>query len=145
MRVLHSRLTEPSCEDKLHARHDMSTMQTIDGIYAVGKAIGNALISDGGLQSSSDAHTGPDLTYRWPPVDEESRTAVEKQLGDSVSIYDNGGIFGKFEKAWKNYHGLPESYALLHNSGTNALQAIYFAIQVQPGDEVCRSTRLVLS
>ena len=120
-------------------------MQTVDEIYAVGRAVGNATIGDGGLQSSSDAHSAPDLTYRWPPVDEGSGRAVQKQLQDSVSIYDNGGIFGKFEKAWEKRHGLPESYSLLHNSGTNALQALYFAIQLQPGDEVCRSTRLILS
>jgi hypothetical protein len=46
---------------------------------------------------------------------------VEKQLQESVSIYDNGGIFGEFERAWKKHHGLTESFALLHNSGTNAL------------------------
>ena len=145
MRVFHARIAEPSSEYKLHACHDMSTMRTVDDIYAAGKAAGNAAISDGGLQSSSDASPAPDLTYRWPPVDEGSRRAVEKQLRDSVSIYDSGGIFGKFEQAWKRYHGLPESYTLLHNSGTNALQALYFAIQVQPGDEVCCSTHLILS
>ena len=119
-------------------------MQTVDAIYGAGKATGNARISDGGLQSSSDTQSTLDLTYRWPPVDDGSVKAVEKQLRDSVSIYDNGGIFGKFEKAWAKYHGLPNSYTLLHNSGTNALQALYFAIQVQPGDEVC-STDPILS
>ena len=145
MGEFHARLAEPSCEYQLHACHDMSTMQTVDDIYAVGRAAGNTDISGGGLQSSSDAHPAPDSTYRWPPVDEESGRAVEKQLRESVSIYDNGGIFGKFEKAWKKCHGLPESHTLLHNSGTNALQALYFAIQVQPGDEVCCSTHLIPS
>lgn len=144
MRVFHARVAEPSCEYKLHASHDMSTMQTVDGIYGAGTAVGNAPISDCGLQSSSATQSAPDLTYRWPPVDKGSVTAVEKQLRDNVSIYDNGGIFGKFEKAWKKRHGLPESYTLLHNSGTNALQALYFAIQAQPGDEVC-STNLILN
>ena len=120
-------------------------MQMVDDIYVAGRGVGNTAISDDGLQSSSDAHSVPNLIYRWPPVDERSRRAVEKQLQDSVSIYDNGGIFGKFEKAWKTYHGLPQSYTLLHNSGTNALQALYFAIQLQPGDEVCCSTHLILS
>ena len=145
MRVFHAGISEQPCEYKLHACQDMSTMQTVDDIYAAGRAVGKATISDGGLRSSTVAHSALDLTYHWPPLDEESGRAVQKQLRDSVSIYDNGGIFGKFEKAWKGCHGLPESYALLHNSGTNALQALYFAIQVQPGDEVCRSTRLILS
>ena len=145
MRVFHAGISKQTCEYKLHACQDMSTMQTVDDIYAVGRAVGNATIGDGGLQSLSDAHSAPDLTYRWPPVDEGSGRAVQKQLQDSVSIYDNGGIFGKFEKAWEKRHGLPESYALLYNSGTNALQALYFAIQVQPGDEVCLPTHLILS
>ena len=145
MRVFHARLAEPYCEYTLHARQDMSTMQTIDGIYTAGKANEDAPISDSGLRNSSDAQAGPDLAYRWPPVDKEVGRAVEKQLGDSVSIYGNDGIFGRFEEAWRNCHDLPESYTLLHNSGTNALQAVYFAIQVQPGDEVCCLTHLILS
>ena len=130
MRVFHTRLAGLSCEYKLYACHDMSTMQTVDNIYAAGRAVGNAAISDSHLQSSRNAYSAPNLTYYWPLVDEGGRRAVEKQLQDSVSIYDNGGIFGKFEKAWKKCHGLPKSYTLLHNSGTNALLALYFAIQV---------------
>ena len=143
MKVFHARITGPSCEYKLHACHDMRTMQTINDIYAAGRAAGNAIISDGSLQNLSGACSIPDLTYHWPPVDKISACTIEKQLRDSVSIYNNGGIFGKFEKAWKNYHSFPQSHTLLHNSRTNALQALYFAIQVQPGDEVCCETHSI--
>ena len=142
MRVFHAGITEQPCGYKVHPCQDMSTMQTMDDIYAAGRAIGNATISDGGLQSSSNAHSAPDLTCLWPPVNEGSGRAVQKQLQDSVSIHDSSEIFGKFEKAWKERHGLPNSYTLLHSSGRNALQALYFAIRVQPGDEVCRLTHL---
>ena len=145
MSVFHARLAEPSSEYKRHACHDMSTMQMVDDIYNAGRAVGNTDISGDGLQNSTSAHPAPDSTYRWPPVDEESGRAVEKQLRDSVSIYGNGGIFGEFENGWKKCHGLPESHTLLHNSGTNALQALYFAIQAQPGDEVCCSTHIIPS
>ena len=146
MSVFHARLAEPSSEYKRHACHDMSTMRTVDDIYAVGRAAGDTDGGGGGgLQSSTGAHPALDTTYRWPPVDEESGRAVEKQLRDSVSIYGNGGIFGEFENGWKKCHGLPESHALLYNSGTNALQALYFAMQAQAGDEVCGSTHPIPS
>ena len=142
MRVFHAGITEQPREFKLQVCQDMSTMQTVDDIYAAGRAAENATKGNDGLQSSSDAHSAPDLTYRWLPVNEGSGRAVQKQLQDSDSIYDNNGDFGKFEKAWKERHGLPNSYTLLHSSGRNAFQALYFAIRVQPGDEVCRSTHL---
>ena len=36
----------------------------------------------------------------------------------------------------KQVHQKPEWYSLLHNSGTNALQALYYGANFQPGDEV---------
>jgi hypothetical protein len=111
-------------------------MQTIDNIYDAASKIGDTSVRYGSLVDLSNTHSVPDCTYRWPLIDGEIANAVEKQLQESVSIYDNGGIFGEFERAWKKHHGLTESFALLHNSGTNALQALYFAAQLQPGDEV---------
>lgn len=48
----------------------------------------------------------------------------------------NSGIFNTLEQAWQDYHEMPESFTVQHNSETNALQALYFAARLQPGDEV---------
>jgi hypothetical protein len=122
---------------------DMATMQTIGNIYDAIRTTGDASISHGNLMDLNEADSVPDCTYRWPLIDEEIANAVEKQLRESVSIYDNGGVFGEFEHAWKKRHDLAESFALLHNSGTNALQALYFAAQFRPGDEVGAPPHLV--
>jgi len=76
------------------------------------------------------------LTMEWPIIDSDIKKAVSKQLQKDISIYDNGGIFEQFEKEFKDFHGVPSSYALLHNSGTNGLQALYFAAGLKPADEV---------
>jgi dTDP-4-amino-4,6-dideoxygalactose transaminase len=53
-----------------------------------------------------------------------------------ISIYGSGGVFHDFETEFKEFHGVPNSFALLHNSGSNALQSLYFAARFMPGDEV---------
>lgn len=68
------------------------------------RAAENATVSNGGLRSSTDAHSVLDRTYCWPLIEEDSIEAVKKQLQNSVSIYDNGKIFGKLEGAWKERH-----------------------------------------
>ncbi|KAK5635040.1 hypothetical protein RRF57_010752 [Xylaria bambusicola] len=110
-------------------------MRLIDNVYSKAQAYGSDAITFSDLQGSHTSSPLPDLSFHWPPVDSTSKKAVKEQIADCVSIYDNSGIFGKFEKAWREGHGVPDSFALLHNSGTNALQALYFAAQFQPGDE----------
>ncbi|KAL8926721.1 MAG: hypothetical protein Q9208_002795 [Pyrenodesmia sp. 3 TL-2023] len=61
---------------------------------------------------------------------------VLSQLHKDISIYGNGGVFKEFESEFKGYHGVPSLFALLHNSGTNALHALYFAPRFMPGHEV---------
>ncbi|KAL9046526.1 MAG: hypothetical protein Q9214_000659 [Letrouitia sp. 1 TL-2023] len=72
----------------------------------------------------------------WPKIDREVEEAVSQQLNEEISIYGNSGVFKVFETEFKNYHGANSSYALLHNSGTNALHALFFAAGLMPGDEV---------
>jgi hypothetical protein len=119
---------------------DMVTMQTIDKIYAKTRTIDNAKVVQNDQPGLGADQTAPDCRFHWPIIDDDIRDATQKQLEKSISIYGNGGIFGEFEQAWKDYHEQDESFALLHNSGTNALQALYFAAQFQPGDEVCSTT-----
>lgn len=115
---------------------DMLIMQTIDNIYASVGVDGNTSSHHSSIPDSGQAPSVPDCRFQWLVIDGGVISAVEKQSQESLSIYDNGGIFGKFEYAWKTYHDSGDSSALLHNSGTNALQALYFAAQFQPGDEV---------
>ncbi|KAL8840978.1 MAG: hypothetical protein Q9176_003550, partial [Flavoplaca citrina] len=76
------------------------------------------------------------LSMEWPIIDEALEKEMSNQLHTSISIYGNGGVFEDFEIEFKNYHDANCSYTLLHNSGTNALHALYFAAGLSPGDEV---------
>ncbi|KAI4160839.1 MAG: hypothetical protein LQ342_005364 [Letrouitia transgressa] len=76
------------------------------------------------------------LAMKWPKIDWEVSEAVSKQLNEKISIYGSGGVFKAFETEFKTYHGAKSSYALLHNSGTNALHALFFAAGLMPGDEI---------
>ena len=74
--------------------------------------------------------------YPWPRITSDVVKDVENQLQRSISIYNNSGIIGDFEMEFKRSHQRPDWHTLLHNSGTNALHALYFAAQFMPGDEV---------
>jgi dTDP-4-amino-4,6-dideoxygalactose transaminase len=75
-------------------------------------------------------------SYRfvWPKINKRIETAVLKQLRKSISIYDGGGIFSDFEKKFAAYH--KRRFALLCNSGTNAIHSMFVAADLHPGDEV---------
>jgi dTDP-4-amino-4,6-dideoxygalactose transaminase len=51
-------------------------------------------------------------------------------------MYGNGEVFTDFERFVAAFIGQPNWFTLLHNSGTNAIYALYFAASIQPGDEV---------
>lgn len=69
-----------------------------------------------------------------PKTTKEIENAVINQLHESISIYDNNGIFGKFEKEFADYHNA--KYGLTFSSGTAALWAMYEGINLKEGDEV---------
>ncbi|MGQ5264890.1 DegT/DnrJ/EryC1/StrS family aminotransferase [Micromonospora sp. ZYX-F-536] len=75
--------------------------------------------------------TGPEA---WPPIDDEVRAAVLRQLDESVSIYDRSGVLKDFEERFRRLPG--SRYALLTSSGTAALHSAYYALEIGPGDEV---------
>lgn len=138
MRAFHQTVSGLTPIDDYHSstHRDVVTMNTINAIYCTTGAIND---TTGILPSSTETEKVFHYNYCWPVINSEISNAVEEQLRESVSIYDSGGIIGRFEHAWKEKHGLDGSFSLLHNSGTNALQALYFAAQLQPGDEVGRS------
>ncbi len=70
----------------------------------------------------------------WPVVTPEYEMAVQKQLYKSVSIYNRSGIIEEFEDRFAALH--KRKYALLNNSGTNSIWAMFVAAGLRPGDEV---------
>lgn len=76
----------------------------------------------------------PPPHYRWPPVTAETRAAVLEQLETALSIKDRSGVIRRFEQRFADYHG--RRFALLTNSGTSALFAVFEGLGLQPGDEV---------
>jgi perosamine synthetase len=76
----------------------------------------------------------------WPPtIEEEIREKLERlsHSGQTAS-YDKFGVIAEFEDIFASYHGV--QYALSHNSGTSALHAAYFALDIKKGDEVIAPT-----
>ncbi|KAJ9190814.1 hypothetical protein DTO164E3_9162 [Paecilomyces variotii] len=105
---------------------DIAVMQLVDEIYRVGS---DQIESKSALNPLAKA-------WSWPKVTPDVERAVDRQLHDTLSIYNNGGVFGRFEEAFRTFHDTPGHYALLHNSGTNALHALYYASGLSAGDEV---------
>lgn len=77
---------------------------------------------------------GPTYPGNFKDVEKTALTPLHKE----ISIYDNEGILNDFEFEFKQVHHQPGWYALLHNSGTNTLQALYYAAGS------CRGTRYVM-
>ena len=70
---------------------------------------------------------------RWPSFTEEEKTAVCEVL-DSGYVY---APIAQFEQEFAAYHNV--RFALAHNNGTSAIHSAYFAVGVEPGDEVITS------
>jgi dTDP-4-amino-4,6-dideoxygalactose transaminase len=66
----------------------------------------------------------------WPLLDEDEYTAVEAAMR-AKDVYAS---ITEFEKEFAAYHGA--QYSLAQNNGTSTLHAAYFAVGVEPGDEV---------
>lgn len=106
----------------------MVVTQTIRAIYQ--HAESQSLSSRSSIVPAS-FDTKP-LSMEWPIIS----AALVTQLDTDISIYGNGGVFKKFESEFKGYYDADSSYAPLHNPGTNALYALYYAAGFMPGDEV---------
>jgi len=70
----------------------------------------------------------------WPVVTKNYEEAVLKQMHESMSIYNRSGIIEEFEDRFAQLHG--QKYALLNNSGTNSLWALFVGANLRSGDEV---------
>ncbi|MDQ4145422.1 MAG: DegT/DnrJ/EryC1/StrS family aminotransferase [Actinomycetota bacterium] len=76
----------------------------------------------------------PPPHLEWPVIDRDTYDAVERQLGESISIYDRSGVFARVEDRLQQAVGV--RHALLTNSGTSALHSMYVGCGLGPGDEV---------
>jgi dTDP-4-amino-4,6-dideoxygalactose transaminase len=76
----------------------------------------------------------PGPHFRWPLITSTTRHAIISQLDESISIYNRSGIFKKFEDAFARYHG--KKFALLSNSGTSSIFAMFEGLGFGPGDEL---------
>jgi dTDP-4-amino-4,6-dideoxygalactose transaminase len=72
--------------------------------------------------------------FNWPIIDKKIEKAVIRQLYRTISIYNKSDIFEKFENLFCKYQ--KRKYALLFNSGTSAIHAMFVALNLKPGDEV---------
>ena len=72
--------------------------------------------------------------FRWPVVTEDVVAAAQAQMLESVSIYDEGGIFGDFERAFANRSG--HAFGLCTSSGTAALHSAFYGLGCGSGDEI---------
>lgn len=70
----------------------------------------------------------------WPVMDKSYEKVVIDQLHESISIYNRSGIFARFEDKFSNIHN--KKYAVLNNSGTNSIWAMFVGAGLMPGDEV---------
>ena len=69
---------------------------------------------------------------RWPVLTAEDERAVIQILRDGdISTHP---VIRQLEQDYREFSGLP--YALAHCNGTSALMAAFWAIGLQPGDEV---------
>jgi perosamine synthetase len=68
-------------------------------------------------------------------VGREEEEAVLRQLRTGpLSLSDRAGVVAELEDAFAAFHGVP--FAMSSSSGTAALHAAFFALDLAPGDEV---------
>ena len=71
---------------------------------------------------------------RWPRVSEETIGKCSDLMRRGLLSLAFGGIVEELENKFKNYIG--SKYCLIQNNGTSTIHAAYFAVGVEPGDEV---------
>jgi dTDP-4-amino-4,6-dideoxygalactose transaminase len=70
----------------------------------------------------------------WPVITKEYEDAIIRQMHQSMSIYNRSGIIEEFEDKFAALHDA--RYALLQNSGTNAIWSMFVGAGLEAGDEV---------
>ncbi|HYG64940.1 MAG TPA: DegT/DnrJ/EryC1/StrS family aminotransferase [Thermoanaerobaculia bacterium] len=86
------------------------------------------------IHGGEPAVTTPGPHFRWPLITDETRQAVLRQLDEAVSLYDRSGVVARLEQRLEAEYALP--HALLFNTGTSALLAMFIGAGLAQGDEV---------
>ncbi|KAL9108234.1 MAG: hypothetical protein Q9227_006972 [Pyrenula ochraceoflavens] len=132
--------SEPSEQYKAFKEQDLAVIRTIQRIYDSGNnetsQASDSIPSVVGWRAYEKPKASTNNRFDWPVIDHGMELALNDQLHTTLSIYSNNGVFEEFEREFKEVHSQPEWYALLHNSGSNALSALYSACDLRPGDEV---------
>lgn len=71
---------------------------------------------------------------QWPILTNEYKSVVTSQMDETISIYNRSNIFQEFEDTFAKIHS--KKYALLCNSGTNAIWSMFVGADLKLGDEV---------
>ena len=125
-----------SAEYHAFARQDADVTEIIEAVYRDWADKNGKRFGGGKTSQLSSENLLSTLKYQWPKITKDLEHAVIQQLRKDISIYDNGGVFQTFETEFLRVHKRPGWHSLLHNSGTNALQALFYAARFLPGDEV---------
>ncbi|MGB7442864.1 MAG: aminotransferase class I/II-fold pyridoxal phosphate-dependent enzyme [Coleofasciculaceae cyanobacterium] len=72
--------------------------------------------------------------FDWPIRSEAAEKAIIAQFRESVSLYKKEGIYEQFEVTFADYHDL--EHAVVFNSGTTAIWAMFGCLKLEPGDEI---------
>ncbi len=80
------------------------------------------------------------LPWRWPPHSYQPELAIERYFADDgeLNIRGRDGVIARCEDLLCEKFDQPR--AVLLNSGTSALYAAFFAIDLRPGDEIIAPT-----
>ena len=141
LRYFHDEISLDAPSEKYIAfcLQDRRVTELVDTIYSIDdERKSNDRLSTALIANSASKVQEPSLvrSLQWPRVTQDMAKEVISQMSETISISDNAGVFCEFETEFKQFHGHPDWHALLHNSGTNALQGLYYACQFVPGDEV---------
>lgn len=73
--------------------------------------------------------------HLWPAIGPEEEAAVLATLRrGELSVHRRSGIIERFEETFRSLHG--SNWVLSTGSGTAALHAAYFGLDLRPGDQV---------
>lgn len=124
-------LDNPSLDMINHYMKHIQHVLVIESAYESARSHSTVMIQDPQvmLENYRNQPENP-----WPIVTPEMKSAVLAQMDKSLSIYDRSDIFEEFEDEWAKRHNA--SHAVLFNSGTAALFALYFGAGLATGDKV---------
>jgi perosamine synthetase len=113
--------------------HDVSLAE---GIESGPSTISGAIPGAGrlALHGGEPAVTLPGPHFRWPLITDATRQAVLRQLDEAISLTDRSGVVARLERRLEAELGVP--HALLFNTGTSALFAMFTGAGLGRGDEV---------